>query len=150
MARDRDVRNALQVVLQNTGQFDNVYVSGLPEDYGIGSDRVSIAVIEPVSSTERDDWDSETTGGILIQGTAQITLLARQPDPQLRDEAVELLLEYTANTVNGQSLAGLTLPPWTRITAWRWLPATHPERRIQATFQYSYIVEGWGSLDETP
>jgi hypothetical protein len=150
LGRDRDVRNAIQTTLLATGQFDTVWMTGLSEDYGQGADELRAVAIDPVNSSERDDWDSSTAGGVLIQSTVTIMILVRHIDPQLRDEAAELLLDTVANTLNGQSLAGLTLPPWTRITNWRWLDATAPERRIQATLQYSYIVEGWENFDTTP
>jgi len=71
-------------------------------------------------------------------------------DPQLRDEGAELLLDTAANTLNGQSLAGLTMPALTRFSGWTWKDATPPERRIIASFSYQYIVEGWESYDTTP
>ena len=77
-------------------------------------------------------------------------LLYRHEDPQLRDEGAELLLDTAANALNGQSLAGWTFPPTTRITQWDWQPPTVPERRINAVFFYQYIVEGWDEYDTTP
>jgi hypothetical protein len=149
LARDRDVRNAIQTALLATGQFDGVWLSGLPEDYGQGADELAAAAIEPASSTEADEWDSQLAGGILIHSTVNLTVLVRKSDPQLRDEAAELLLDVAANALNGQVLASLTIPGWTKITSWRWQPPTPPERRIQATLKYSYIVEGFGAFDDT-
>jgi hypothetical protein len=148
--RDRDVRNAIQAALLATGQFDGVWLSGLPEDYGQAADDLAAAVIEPASSTEVDYWDSEPSGGIIIQSVVTLTLLVRNPDPQLRDEAVELLVDYAADAINGQNLAGITVCGRTKITSWRWQPPAPPERRVAATVQYEYIVEGWDELDETP
>jgi hypothetical protein len=79
-----------------------------------------------------------------------ITLLQRNEDPQLRDEAAELLFDTAANALNGQSLADLTLPQLTRFVSWKWQKPEAPERRISATFSYQYIVEGWDSYDVTP
>ena len=148
--RDRDVRDAIQVALIATGNFDGVWLWGLPETYGTGSSEATAAAIEPVSSTQEDRWDSEPGGGLIVTSTVRLTLLNRNEDPQLRDEGAELLLDTAANALNGQSLAGLTLPPLTRLTGWSWVPPTHPERRITATFTYAYIVEGWDEYDTTP
>jgi hypothetical protein len=74
----------------------------------------------------------------------------RDEDPQIRDEGVELLFNTAADALNGQSLGGLTLPDFTRFTSWRWNAPTAPERSIQTTFQYQYIIEGWSGADETP
>jgi len=150
MSRDRDVRNAIQAALVATNAFDGVWIWGLPEDYGTRASQLAAAAIEPVSSTQDDRWDSQTAGGLVITSRVRITLLYRKDDPQVRDEGVELLLNTTANALNGQNLAGLTLPAWTRLTAWSWQPPTPPERRITATFSYAYIVEGWDSYDTTP
>ena len=86
----------------------------------------------------------------MVTSRVTITLLYRCEDPQLRDEGAELLFDTAANALNGQSLATLTLPDTTKFTAWRWLPPTPPERRIQASFTYQYIIDGWDSYDVTP
>jgi hypothetical protein len=148
--RDRDVRNAIQAALLATGAFDGVWVTGLPETGGAGASQFAAAAIDPGSSTQDDRWDSQTDGGLVVTSQVTITLLYRHEDQQLRDEGAELLLDTAANALNGQSLAGLTLPALTRFTAWRWESATAPERRITATFSYQYIVEGWGAYDIRP
>jgi hypothetical protein len=150
MARERDVRNAIQAVLIETGAFDAVYVWGLPEDYGSGASNAALAVIEPDSSTQQDRWDSAVAGGLIVTSEVAITLLQRNEDPQLRDEAAELLFDTAADALNGQSLADLTLPQLTRFISWKWQKPEAPERRITATFSYQYIVEGWDSYDVTP
>jgi len=148
--RDRDVRNAIQAALIATGAFDGVWIWGLPENFGTGASEAAAAAIEPVSSTQDDRWDSETAGGLIVTSQVRLTLLYRHEDPQLRDEGAELLLDTAANALNGQSLAGLTLPGLTRFTTWSWQNATPPERRIAAMFSYQYIVEGWDSYDTSP
>jgi len=147
--RDRDVRNAIHDALIATGAFDGVWIWGLPEDYGTGASQLAAAAIEPESSKQEDRWDSEPGGGLIVTSTVRITLLQRDDDPQRRDEAAELLFDVAANALNGQSLGALTVPGWTRFTGWRWQTATSPERRIAATFQYAYIVEGWDNYDTT-
>jgi hypothetical protein len=145
--RDRDVRNAMQAALVATGAFDGVFVWGLPEDYGSGASNASLAVIEPESSTQEDRWDAAPGSGLFITSRVTITLIYRDEDPQLRDEAAELLLDTAANALNGQGLAGLTLPQLTRFVSWRWEKPDPPERRIASIFSYQYIVEGWDSYD---
>ena len=149
MSRERDVRNAIQSALQATGAFDGVFDWGLPEDYGSGASNASIAVIEPESSSQDDRWDASPDGGLIVTSRVTLTLIARAEDPQLRDEAAELLFDTAANALNGQSLAGLTLPGLTRFASWRWEKPAPPERRIASIFSYQYIVEGWDSYDVT-
>ncbi len=147
--RDRDVRNAIHDALLATGAFDGVWIWGLPEDYGTGASQLAAAAIEPESSTQEDRWDSAPGGGLIITSRVTLTFLGRNDDPQLRDEAVELLFDTAANALNGQSLAGLTLPQLSRFLSWRWEKPVAPERRITCTFAYSYIVEGWNGYDDS-
>ena len=148
--RDRDVRNAMQAALAATGAFDAVWLWGLPEAHGSGASRLAIATIEPVSSVQDDRWDSAATGSLVVTSQVAITLLARHEDPQTRDENAELLLDVVANALNGQSLAGFTIPELTRLASWRWSPPSAPERRVEAIFGYQYIVDFWNSYDLTP
>jgi hypothetical protein len=150
MSRDRDVRNAIQAALVATGAFDAVWIWGLPEDYGTGASSLAAAAIEPVSSVQSDRWDSQTAGGLVVTSQITITFLYRHEDPQLRDEACELLFDTAADALNGQCFAELTLPGLTRFTSWRWEKPAAPERRIGAVFSYAYIVEGWDGYDTTP
>jgi hypothetical protein len=148
--RDRDVRNAIQSALAETGAFDSVWIWGLPENFGTGASSLAAAAIEPVSSTQSDRWDAQPEGGLLVTSLVTITFLYRHEDPQLRDEAAELLFDTAADALNGQSLAGFTLPGLTQFVSWRWEKPAPPERRIAAVFSYVYIVEGWNSYDLTP
>ena len=140
----------MQTALLATGAFDGVWIWGLPEDYGTGAGNLSAAALEPLSSSQQDLWDSQTGAGLVVTSRVAITLLVRNDDPQLRDEAAELLLDTAANALNGQSLAALTIPAHTRVEGWAWQAPAPPERRIKMTFSYQYIVEGWDSYDTTP
>jgi hypothetical protein len=144
--RERDVRNAIHELLDVSGAFDGVYLSGLPEDRGERSGDRRAAVVEPDATTASDHWD-DTTGAMVMTATAALTFLARDDDPQLRDEAVELLLNTAAAVLNGRSLADATLPGSTRIRSWTWLKPNAPERRIVAKLEFQYLVEGWSGLD---
>jgi hypothetical protein len=144
--RDRDVRNSIQAALVATGAFDGVWIWGLPENYGTGSSQLAAAAIEPSDSNQDDRWDGAGETGLVVTSRVVITLLYRHEDPQLRDEGAELLLDTAANALNGQSLAGLTLPDLTRFLSWKWQVPTAPERRIASVFSYAYIVEGWSGF----
>jgi hypothetical protein len=145
--RDRDVRNAIHDALAATNAFDGVFIWGLPEDYGSGAARLAVAAIEPESSTQDDRWDSGQAGSLIVTSRVTITLMYRHEDPQLRDEAAELLFDTSANALNGQILAGLTLPQLTRFVSWRWEKPIPPERRITSVFSYQYMLDGWGEYD---
>jgi len=150
MPRDRDVRRAIQTALQGTGVFDAVLLTGLPEVYGGKASDAAVATIEPSASQQSDHWDGGAQTGLVITSRVTITFLARAEDPQVRDEAAEQLLQTAMDTIQGSSLANLTLPDKTRFTAWVWQTASPPERRIMSTCVYDYIVEGWAGYDEIP
>ncbi len=145
--RERDIRNAIRDALLATGAFSDCSISGLPEDSGSAASDLTAAAIEPLSTAYFTGWDAQIEGGLCYDAQIKVTLLARKEDQQLRDELAEQLLEHLKNAVNGQSLAGLTLPGKTLVKSWRWMPAKAPERRITAMLMASYIEEGWDAGD---
>jgi len=149
MARERDVRSAIQAAMMASNAFDAVWLSGLPEDYGKGVSNLSAAAIEPVSTAFSAGWDNVPDGAVVFAAKLRVTLLARNPDPQLRDETVEQLLDFLCDAVNGQNLVpGFTVPQKAMVGPWLWQPAQAPERRIQATVNYLYMLtSGWDSFD---
>jgi hypothetical protein len=148
MARDRDARNTIVTALTATGAFDLVTATGLPENYGFGASKFMAAVVMPDTDTWQGGWDAQPSGGTAWIATCIVTVLAREEDPQLRDEAAEMLVSQVANAVNGQTLVpGLTVPALTRIQNWRWLPETPPERRIAVRVQWGYLEPGWATFD---
>jgi hypothetical protein len=145
--RDKDIREAMKEALLATDMFDEVLLTGLPEDYGFGASEASVAAIEPNGSVQADKWDGDPDSDLEVTSTVKITLMARKEDPQIRDDAVELLVDIVANTLNFQSFLGFTVPALTKIQKWTWQKAKHPERRIQIDFKYVYLVPGWNAYD---
>jgi hypothetical protein len=143
--RERDVRNALKDALVVTGAFSDVWLTGLPENYGGAASDLTAASIEPSGTSLTTGWDAQLAGALDYTARLNVTLLARHDDPQLRDELAEQLLNTLHNSVNGQSLAGFTLPGKTYVMSWTWQPASPPERRISAVVTFAYLViwEGW-------
>jgi hypothetical protein len=149
MPRERDVRAAIKAALVATNAFSDVWLQGLPDAYGHGASELTAAAIEPMSTRLSSGWDAGPTGGLDYTAEVTVTVLARNPDPQLCDELAEQLLNFLINAVNDQSLGGLTIPQHTRVTGWRWRPRTSGERRIAATVGFAYLVT-WNSFDITP
>jgi hypothetical protein len=148
--RDRDVLNAIKEALEATRAFDTAGVwLWDPEDFGEGTSIAAAAWIEPATGAIDDRWDDAPGGGVIVTSTCKITIAARAEDTRLRDEMAENLIMFAFNSLNGQSLAELTLPEFTRFQSWTWLPPTPPERQIACTFSYQYIVEGWNDFDVT-
>jgi hypothetical protein len=139
--RERDIRSAVRDLLDATSAFDGVYLTGTPETHGQGFDAVHACAIEPVK--EDHQIDDDLGGAVIVHGTCNLTMIARDNDDQLADEACDRLFNLACNAVNGQSLADLTFPGFTRITRGTWLKRTPPERRKVATLEYRYLVDTW-------
>ena len=107
---------------------------------------ISTASIEP-SGTVVSGLGDDVAGALKATSSVTIVLLARDDDPTARDDAAELLLNTTASALNGRSLAGVSLPGSTRLCSWAWRKATPPERRIEATLEFQYLLEGWSDFD---
>jgi hypothetical protein len=129
-----------------TEAFDNVYLTGFSDQSDENAQDVLAAAILPVSWQESDDYDDTVSGLMQIDGKVTIFFLARDEDQQVRDEKCELLLNTAANALNGQSLASLTFPEWTKFKSVQWIDPVPPERKIRATFAYSYYVDTFTSF----
>ena len=140
--RERDVRQVVHDLLDQTGAFDGVYLSGLPERRGGRAGESRSVCIEPAETTRSDPWD-DLGGDPLLTCRLNLIFLARHEDPQIRDETAELLLNVAADALGGNSLAGAAIPSRTRIQSWTWQNPSAPERRITAVLEYQYLVDGW-------
>jgi hypothetical protein len=143
MARDRDIRAAIRDALLATNAFDAdaVYLSGLPEDRGQSCDDRRACSIEPFELDFTDVYDGDMNLDTILEGRVTLTFMAREEDPQARDEAAEALLLVGVNTLSLSNLAGLTFPAFSRFNRARFLPAKHPERRVRVDFTYKYCAD---------
>jgi hypothetical protein len=144
--RERDVRQVVHDLLEQTGAFDEVYLTGLPERRGGRSGNSRLVCIEPAETSQSEPWD-DLGGDLLLTCRLNLVFLSRHEDPQIRDETAELLLNVAANALGGNSLAGATIPSRTRIQSWTWQAPSAPERRITAVLQYEYLVTGWAGFN---
>lgn len=143
IGNDGDVLDDAQGRLQATGAFDGVYRSALPESRGgAAGDRLA-AVVAPLDWEQTDDVDDET----LVQSTRRVrwtlTLIVRDDDPEARERALEKLLAVAQNALDGQALAALTIPDWTRLRRGRYQPPSAPEQRMTVTGEFAYWVAGF-------
>jgi hypothetical protein len=133
-------------LLDQTGAFDGVYLSGLPEDRGETSGDIRAVVIEPDLTTRADPSD-DFDGDPLLSCQVKLIFLARDEDPQVRDEAAELLLNVAADALGGNTLNGMVLPSRTKICSWSWHKPIAPERRITAILEFQYLGDGWAGFN---
>jgi len=151
MARERDVRTAARDALLATGVFADVWLTGLPEQYGQAASELTAAAIAPKSGRKKTRGDAGNANiWIEVTSVVIVTLLVRNSDPQLRDEQLELLKDTAEDALDGQSLGGLTIPDLTYLSDWQYEKETPPERRLTAKLTYSYPRFGWTSSDTTP
>jgi hypothetical protein len=137
-ARGRDIRKAIRDLLFATGEFDGVYMSG-----PFGSfDRTQCWVFPAKDSL---DIDEDYGGMVLIRSETELHFAATDYDPDVADQAVDRMLSIACNALNGQSLAGVTFPAFTRITKTKWIDKP-PVRRI-ATLAYAYMVDSWDGFN---
>ena len=144
--RERDIRNLIGDLLDQTGAFDGVYLSGLPEDRGETAGDSRAVVIEPDMTTRTDPTD-DFDGDPLLSAQVKLIFMARDEDPQVRDEVAELLLNVAAVTLDGNTLGGMVLPSRTKIRSWSWQKPVAPERRITAILEFQYLGDGWASFN---
>jgi len=153
--RDRDVRLAIASILDATNAFDGIYLRSISEVPSRRAADTRAVSIEPDSVDFSDPWGDDhsnpnsSSGALIVTGRLCLTFMVRHDDPDCRDDAAELLVNLACNALNDQSLADLTMPPFTRFQSLKWLPPEPPERRISATFAYRYSVDAWNSFNTT-
>lgn len=147
MSRERDVRDAITAALSATAEFDAVN-TGRDKGQEIDGDGSSFAHVDPHDGRQESHWDSGgLAGGAEVFGRCRITLSVVDNEPQSRDDHLEKLLNVLHNLVNDQALAELTIPAYSRVHSWRWLPAKAPLRQIEALFEYRYLIDSTQDFD---
>ena len=147
MPRDYDVLDDVRARLVATKEFDAVYRSALPETKGQSAgDRFAAAV-------EHRSWEelSESADPSVIQSTRKLkwrlTLLVRDDDPEVRERELDRLLAVAQDALDGQSLAGVTLPDWTYLSSGVYEDAKPPEQHMRVEGYCAYYIEGWAGHD---
>ncbi len=151
---DHDVRNAMKAQIMATGVFDDMPFGRDPLEWATGEPGARTCQIEPAKERFEALWDRSGEDGGVIHGEAECTFTAQDEDPQVRDEALELLYNAAANVLNnfGLPIGGgtTTMPAFSWLDTFRWLPPLHPTRQGKATYIYRYFVSSSASLDTTP
>jgi len=149
MARDWDVLDAAKTLLEGTKQFDGVYRGALPELKGQAAGDRFAAVLSMRSWEEL----SESADPSVIQSTRRLkwklTLIVRDDDPEVRERELDRLLAVAEDALDGQSLAGITLPDWTYLASGVYEDPKPPEQRMTVLGQTAYYVEGWAGFDDS-
>lgn len=148
MARDSDVYDAIVAALQATGAFTEV--SWGSEPLGAGptpADDTYLAIVTHVSGEDLDDVDPVE---IVRRVQFRVEVDAREQDPLARAKALDRLANVVKRAINGQSLAGLTLPPLTLIRRDQAGRPQHPGQTATLNGEFAYLVAGYDGFDDNP
>lgn len=148
MGRDWDVLDDARERLLATGEFDGVYRSALPETRGQRAGDSRSAGVAPADWEEVDDADDETLVQALRRVRWTLTLCVRDDDPEARERTLDRLLAVAQNALDGQALADLAIPAWTRLRRGRYEPSSGPEQRMTVTGEFAYWIGGWDGHDD--
>ena len=146
MSLQKRVRDAIMQALAESGSFGAVYTN-LPENYGRAASDGNVAVVEVPAVKQQPRYDSgdET----LMSGSDRYTatLIARDADPALRDEAALDLVQALIDAVNGRPLVPESVPDRTFVESATPLPERPPERRYRCVVAVEYLADRFGRSD---
>lgn len=149
-ARDYSIFCAIAAALEATGEFRAVVVGEKPDvsRTQFGAQATPAAVVSPLSFREPGTWDDFGDESSERTGQTMVTLVARSADESERIDLLDRLAQVAANAINGQRLAGITLPGKTRVAAGNYLPAADPEKHLILTVEWSYLIGGYANHDD--
>jgi hypothetical protein len=142
--RDRDILEAAHDLLAATGEFDGVYLTGLPEEKGRPSGHRNACALAVLDWDDTSFAEDQSQTAITRKVRWAVTLMARREDPDARDRELDRLAQVAMNTLDGVSLAGLTFPAQTKLKKGRYEKPAPPERRLTVTGEFAYLVTGYG------
>lgn len=89
--------------------------------------------------------------GVRLEHTGRlvVALAVRDEDHEARWCRLSRLEAIVNNTLNGQSLAGVTVPGRTLCMRGTYPTAQHPEQRSLIGIDYEYLVNGYAGFDTT-
>ena len=142
-ARDSDIFDDMVSRLVATNAFTLVsYGDQTPTE---GNDSY-ICVINPISDDELDDVAPIE---IVRRVRFQVYLEVREEEPTTRVKALDRLANTVRKTLNGVSLASLTLPPLTMVRSGVLSEPRHPGQTLKLTGEFAYLIPGYGGHDDT-
>ena len=138
--RDRKILAIIAELLHETGRFDHVATTGPPEDVGQSAEFSAMVTLEIISFEAHIPWTDYTTFPLLRTVRYALTIYARDPDPDARDNLADLLFAVASNALNGVSYGGETIDGLCLLGQGTYQPATGVERRLKVTGQFAYEI----------
>lgn len=145
--RERDVRDWIKRTLEATNAFDAVYAGAFAKADGHSAEDALAASIDPMDSANSDPWSGDGGVADFVDVRLRLTFYARSSDGIACDDRVERLYNAAFNALTGSTLGGLAMPAFSKFGRPTWKDSKAPERRIEATFAYRYLVDEGMNLD---
>jgi hypothetical protein len=82
--------------------------------------------------------------------TFQIVLVVKDEEVSRRSDELDRLVHVIHNAVDGQSLAGASIPGLSRIRRGGRRYVRHPDEGITLFGEFTFFIEGFGAHDTTP
>ena len=115
----------------------------LPEVRGQAAGDRLAAVVALSDWEEEDESDDPTEVQVTRKVRWTLTLIARDEEPEERERLLSGLLVASQNALNGQSLAGITIPEWSKLRRGRLETASSPEQRMTVMGEFTYWIDGF-------
>jgi hypothetical protein len=147
MATESDIRESVRALLVATNVFDDVFMAFPDDPSGQAASDLKAAALQPATTAWETGFDADPDGAMVYRCRIPLMVLVRHDDPVQRDEMASGLLNVVRDTLDGESLGGLTLAQFTFIKHWTWQKPVPPERRITADLECRYLEEGWAAAD---
>lgn len=141
--RDRQILHLIAGILRDTGQFELVTTSGLPEVQGQPAEAATLATLE-IDSWDEDKFADEPVDAFSYFRTVRYTLTihVRNADPDARDDEADRLAAVCGNALVGENYGGEMIETYSTLQKGTYQPAASVERRLKIAGQFAYDVEG--------
>jgi hypothetical protein len=126
--------------LGDTGEFDEVTTTGLPEGMGGSADDARLACLELATWQDVDLYSDPDATPQVRTVHYHLHILVRSEDPDVRDDEVDRLAAVAGAALNGASLGDASFTGKMRLSRGRWLTAAGPERRMHVNGEFSYLI----------
>jgi hypothetical protein len=141
--RDYDLWADARDRLEATGAFDLVVI-GRPDERARSAVEAAACWVVPLDDDELDiDPDL-----VLVGCRFSLVVEVRAEDVEARADALDRLKNVAKNALNGQSLAGISLPGRTRVRRASHGPRKHPTAPLELTVEAPYF-DPYAGLSDT-
>lgn len=126
-----------------TGLFENAVIGYESDGNPASADLGDMVRVIPGDQTSLDDAASGDEVDVIHTGTFLVEVEIKESDPSVRHRRVSAACNAIRNVINGQSLAGITLPPRTILGKQAKAVIMYPYAKATMDGSYEYIVSGY-------